>query len=117
MLLLTTSSNDVISTIGYPSTRSAFDNDIWIYIERKNTSSELKYLGRKKLLLNDVLILEFDTKGMLVKKNFLSKNDMNKLVMSKDSTKIINQKEAFIDKFLSSVRQKINDPLGIKGIK
>ena len=37
--------------------------------------------------------------------------------MSKDSTKIINQKDAFIDKFLSSVRQKINDPLGIKGIK
>jgi outer membrane protein assembly factor BamE (lipoprotein component of BamABCDE complex) len=117
LLLLTTSSNDVISNIGYPSTRSAFDNDVWIYIERKNTSSELKYLGRKKLLLNDVLILEFDTKGMLVKKDFLSKNDMNKLVMSKDSTKIINQKDAFIDKFLSSVRQKINDPLGIKGIK
>ena len=107
----------MISNIGYPSTRSAFDNDVWIYIERKQTSSELKYLGKKKLLLNDVLILEFDTKGMLVKKNFLSKNDMNKLVISKNKTKIINQKDAFIQSFISSLRQKINDPLGVKGIK
>ena len=117
LLLLSTSSNDVIANIGYPSTKSSFDNDVWIYIERKNTKSELKKLGRKKLLLNDILILEFNTKGMLVKKNLLTLNDMNNLKISKNSTDVVNQKDAFIEKFISSLRQKINDPLGIKGVK
>ena len=32
--------NDVISLIGPPSTKSTFDNDIYIYIERKTSSSK-----------------------------------------------------------------------------
>ena len=60
------------------------------------------------------LILEFDTKGMLVKKDFLTKDNMNKLKISSNETQIINQKNTFIDNFLSSLRQKINDPLGVK---
>ena len=71
--LLNTSSNDVIKILGFPSTKSSFDNDVWIYLERKITSSELKSLGRKKLLLNNVLILDFNNEGMLVEKKFINK--------------------------------------------
>ena len=39
---------------------------------------------------------------------------MNKLKISSSETQIINQKNTFIDNFLSSLRQKINDPLGVK---
>ena len=109
-----TNRNDVLLQLGLPSTKSSFDNEVWIYMERKTTSSQLKSLGKQKLLLNDVLILEFDTKGMLVKKDFLTKDNMNKLKISTSETQIINQKNTFIDNFLTSLRQKINDPLGVK---
>ncbi len=112
--ILGTNRNDVLLQLGLPSTKSSFDNEVWIYMERKTTSSQLKSLGKQKLLLNDVLILEFDTKGMLVKKDFLTKDNMNKLKISSNETQIINQKNTFIDNFLSSLRQKINDPLGVK---
>ena len=115
--LLSINSNDVIGQLGFPSTKSSFDNEIWIYLERKTTSSHIRSLGKKKLLLNDVLILEFNTKGMLVKKDFLSIEDMNNIEISKGSTEIINQKNTFVYSFLTSLRQKINDPLGVKKAK
>ena len=81
------------------------------------TSSELKTLGTKKLLINDVLVLEFNTKGILVKKDLLSMSDMNNLKISNNGTKVVNKKNAFIKTFLSSLKQKINDPIGIKKAK
>ena len=117
MELLNTSSNDVIKILGFPSTKSSFDNDVWIYLERKITSSELKSLGRKKLLLNNVLILDFNNEGMLVEKNLLTKGDMNSLTVSDKNTLVLNRKNSFINSFMSSLRQKINDPLGIKKAK
>jgi outer membrane protein assembly factor BamE (lipoprotein component of BamABCDE complex) len=115
--LLNTNKNDIIIQLGVPSTKSTFDNEVWIYLERKTTSSKVTALGKKKLLLNDILILEFDNRGLLVKKDFLTKDDMNKLKISSNTTNVINKKDTFIDQFLSSMRQKINDPLGVKKAK
>jgi hypothetical protein len=117
IVLLTTNTNDIISEFGLPSTKGTFDNDLWIYIERKITSSELKTFGRRKLIINNVLLLEFNTKGILVKKEFLSIKDMNKLEINKSTTNINNTKDSFISTFLTSIRQKINDPLRMKKIK
>ena len=116
-MLLTTNTNDIISEFGLPSTKSTFDNDLWIYIERKITSSELKTFGRRKLIINNVLLLEFNTKGILVKKEFLSIEDMNKLKINESATNVNNTKNSFINTFLTSIRQKINDPLRMKKIK
>ena len=115
--LLDTNRNDVIAQLGPPSTKSSFDNDVWIYLERKMTSSNVKTLGRKKLLVNDVLVLEINNKGVLVKKEHLSKNDMNKLIISKGKTNVIDKKDTFISSFITSLRHKINDPLGQKKAK
>ena len=115
--ILDVNTNDVITQLGFPSTKSTFNNEVWIYLERKTTSSELKSLGRKKLLLNDVTVLEFNSRGMLVKKDFLSMDDMNNLKISKNNTKILNEKNSFVQSFLTSLRQKINDPLGMKKAK
>ena len=115
--LLNTNTNDVRIQLGSPSTKSTFDNDVWIYIERKTTSSDLRSLGKRKLLVNNVLVLEFNSKGILVKKDFITNKDMNKLTMSKSQTSVNNKKVTFITAFLSSLRQKINDPLGIKKAK
>ena len=72
-------SNDIRAILGSPSTRSKFDNDIWIYIERKQTQSKIKNLGRMKIFKNDVLVLELDDYGILQKKDFYTKEDMEKI--------------------------------------
>ena len=41
--------NDILGLLGEPSTKSTFDNDVWIYIERKQTQSKIKNLGRMEI--------------------------------------------------------------------
>ena len=105
-------SNDVRKILGTPSTRSKFDNDLWIYIEREITNDKLLKLGGEKLIVNNVLFLEIDNKGLLIKKNFYDINEMNEVKLSELSTEAKYSKRSFIYDFLSSMRQKINDPLG-----
>ena len=109
--------NDTTKILGPPSTQSTFDNDVWIYIERKTTVSKVTSLGRKKVLVNNTLILEFDNRGLLVKKDFLDKSQINKLKISKDQTDVLDKKRSFITNVLTSLRQKINDPLGKRKAK
>ena len=109
--------NDIIKLIGPPSTKSTFDNDIYIYIEKKTSGSKLTKLGKKKLVKNDVLVLELDNMGILLSKKFYNKNDMNNINFDNNQTGINYSKKSFIYNFLSSVRQKIDDPLGKKRIK
>ena len=69
MLLINKSNkNDIKNILGFPSTKSKFDNDIWIYMERKQTQSKLKNLGKMKIYKNDVLVLEINEYGILKKK-------------------------------------------------
>ena len=112
-----TNKNDIIKLIGPPSTKSTFDNDVYIYIERKTTSSKLTKLGKKELLINNVLVLELNKTGMLLSKKFYNKDDMSDLNFDQSETSINYSKKSFIYQFLSSVRQKIDDPLGKKRIK
>ena len=107
-----TNKNDTRSILGPPSTTNSFDTDVWVYIERKTTVSQLRTLGRKKLLTNNVLVLEFDNRGLLVNKDFYDKDQMNKLKISKNQTAVLNTKQSFINSVLTSLRRKINDPLG-----
>ena len=108
----TTNKNDIVKIFGEPSTKSTFDNDVWIYIERKITNTH--FLGKRELIVNNVLVLEIDDRGLLAKIDFYNKEDMNKLNFSKGSTEISYGKRNFIYDFLSSMRQKINDPLGVR---
>ncbi len=110
--ILSTNTNDTRNLLGPPSTKNSFDTDIWIYIERKTTVSQVRTLGRKKLLVNNVLVLEFDNRGLLVKKNFYDMNEMNRIKITKDETSVLNKKDTFIRSIVTSLRQKINDPLG-----
>ena len=106
----TTNKNDLIKIFGEPSTKSTFNNDVWIYIERKITNTHL--FGRRELVINNVLVLEIDQRGLLAKIDFYNLEDMNKLKFDKDKTEISYGKKSFVYDFLSSLRQKVNDPLG-----
>ena len=107
-----TNKNDIKEILGNPSTKSKFDNDVWIYIERKQTQSNLKNLGKNKIFKNDVLVLELDNYGILKKKEFYNQKDMKNLKITEATTKSGFKKNTFIYEFMSSMRQKINDPLG-----
>ena len=109
--------NDIINILGNPSTSSKFDNDVWIYIERKQTQSELKNLGKMKIYKNIVLVLELNNYGVLKKKKLYNQNDMKDIKISKDTTGKKFRKNSFIYDFVSSLRQKINDPLGKRAKK
>tara|TARA_B110000285_G_scaffold3736_1_gene3920 strand:- start:326 stop:787 length:462 start_codon:yes stop_codon:yes gene_type:complete len=107
-----TNKNDIIKLLGQPSTSSTFDEDLLIYIERNTSSSKLINLGKRTLLTNNVLILELDNKGILIKKKFLNKDDMKNINFSTDSINMDLLKKSFVYDFLTSVREKINNPLG-----
>ena len=39
--------NDILNILGPPSTKSTFDENIWIYLERKETRRSIFKLGKK----------------------------------------------------------------------
>tara|TARA_Y100001970_G_scaffold238100_1_gene299074 strand:- start:412 stop:897 length:486 start_codon:yes stop_codon:yes gene_type:complete len=109
--------NDILKILGTPSTKSKFDNDVWIYIERKQTQSKLSNFGKMKIYKNDILVLELDKYGILKDKIFYTKNDLKKIQFDKNTIEANYEKNSFIYDFLSSMRQKINDPLGKRAKK
>tara|TARA_B100001123_G_scaffold422822_1_gene532225 strand:- start:461 stop:919 length:459 start_codon:yes stop_codon:yes gene_type:complete len=112
LILKTTNRNDIMKILGPPSTKSTFDNDIWIYIERKTTTNNFFKLAKEKIIVNNVLVLEIDNYGLLVGKEFYNKDKMNDLDFSEETTETLISKKSFVYDFLSSMRQKLNDPLG-----
>ena len=107
-----TNKNDIIKLLGPPSVKSTFNNDLYFYIERKTTTDKLIKLGKKKYLENNVLILEIDNRGIVLEKQFYDLTKMKKLKVVTKETTVDYQKQSFIYDFLSSMRQKVNDPLG-----
>ena len=117
LIINKTNKNDIKKILGNPSTTSKFDNDVWIYIERKQTQSKLKNLGKMKIYKNDVLVLEIDNYGILKKKEFFNKDDMEDIKIVKATTEAGFKRNSFVYNFMSSMRQKINDPLGVRAKK
>jgi len=117
LILNKSNKNDIKRILGEPSTTSKFDNDLWIYIERKQTQSSLKNLGLMKIYKNDVLVLEINEYGILKKKEFFNKDDMENIKIVKATTEAGFKRNSFVYNFMSSMRQKINDPLGQRASK
>ena len=112
-----TNKNDLIKIIGPPMIKSYIDENVLIYIEKKTSSSKLSKFGKQKLLVNDVLVLNFDNKGILINKLLLSKEEMNNISFEEKITGMNLSKKSFIIQALQSIRTSIDDPLGKKRIK
>ena len=109
-----TNINQITSLLGPPSTKSYFDDDILIYLERKTSNSKLLKLGKKKLIVSNVLFLEINNRGILINKKFLNQDDFNKIAFTKKTTRTVVDQESFVNRALSGVITKIDDPLGKK---
>ena len=116
LIINKTNKNDIMKILGNPSTKSKFDNDIWIYIERKQTQSKLTNLGKMEIYENNVLVLEINDYGILTKKEFFNKDNMKNIEIVKSTTETGFKKNRFVYDFMSSMRQKINDPLNKRAI-
>ena len=102
-----TNKNDVKKLIGPPSSVSNF-NDIWLYIERKKTNQSIYKLGKKKISKNNILILEFDTMGLVASKKFLKLEDMNDIKIAEKMTNKKFKNDNKLYNALSTLRNKLN---------
>ena len=105
-----TNQNDIIKIFGPPSTKSTFDNNVWIYIERKKSNRTIFALGTKKTVKNNVAVLEIDNKGLLKSKKIYDVNKMNKYKFSENTTQNNYEKNSYIYGVLTSLREKIHAP-------
>ena len=99
--------NDVLKIFGQPHTKSIDSKDKWIYIERVLTKGKYHKLGKNVLKSNNVLVLKFDKYGILKEKIILDKFDKNSLVFSENTTQNQMSQKSFVEKFLSSIREKM----------
>jgi outer membrane protein assembly factor BamE (lipoprotein component of BamABCDE complex) len=112
LIINQTNINEIKEILGPPSTNGAFNDNNLIYIEREISKDKIYKFGKDKIVKNNIIILDIDNKGILISKKLIDINEMNKLEISKLQTSKNYSKNTFIYDFLSSMRQKINDPLG-----
>jgi len=105
-----TNKNDVVSIIGPPSSKSDFDDNKWFYIERRRTNQSLMKLGIKKIEKNNILIVEFNEKGILKNKKLIDLNKMNDVKYVKSITSKEFENNNFLYDLFTSLREKINSP-------
>jgi len=96
--------NDVIIELGDTILKEFPDFNSWIYSE---TEQKTGYLGKKVLIKNNILLLEFDNKGVLVEKKFLDKNDMNEVLFDEITTETYAINDSTSKKFFSSMRKRL----------
>ena len=104
-----TNKNDLRKIIGPPSSISEF-GDAWFYIERKKTNQKLFKLGKKKISKNYILVVNFNSKGIIVEKDLLDLNNMNDVKIAESKTLKKFEQDNFVYNILATLREKINAP-------
>ena len=77
--------------------------NLWAYIE---VVEKRNIYGKKEILKNNVLLLEFDNRGILVNKEFIDQKNFNQIKLDTEITQGLAIDERFSKKFFSSVRKR-----------
>ena len=112
-----TNSNEILDIFGPPSTKSNFDNNVWIYIERKKANRSIFKLGSQKIENNNIVIIEISKRGLVVKKEFLDIKNMKKYKFTEKITETSYNKNSYIYGVIKSLKQKIDAPVKRKKTK
>ena len=113
-VFLNQNKNEIRSILGPPSTVSTFDENTWFYLEKQISGTKVTKLGKTELNKNNILVLKFDNRGILIEKDFFDKNDLREIEFEKNTTTTNINKKSVIGQFLYGIKQKIDDPLGLK---
>ena len=95
--------NDVINLLGETLLKEYPDEKIWIYVE---TVSKNNIFGKKKIIKNNILVLEFNTKGILTSKKLIDVRELKDLELEKIMTESFSVNDAFSKKFFASMRKR-----------
>tara|TARA_B100000959_G_C14530988_1_gene439506 strand:- start:94 stop:555 length:462 start_codon:yes stop_codon:yes gene_type:complete len=110
ILINKTNKNDILQIIGPPSSISIFDKNKWFYIQRLKKNQSLIKLGIKKIEKNNILIVKFNNKGILMEKKIIKLNDMNDIKYVKTITEKDFKQNNILFNIFSSLREKANAP-------
>ena len=99
--------NDTVKILGQPQVKSDEINDSWIYVERILSKGKYHKLGKHVMKENNVLVLHFNKFGILEKKEYYEKDDINKIKFSESFTENQMTRKSFVQKFLQSVKSKM----------
>ena len=112
-----TNKNDIMDLLGPPSSKSSFNENIWIYIETKKQSTSIFKVGSRKLIKSNVLVVRINERGILEKKDYYNIDDMNSIKFSEQVTQSGYDKNSYVYGVLRSLRDKINSPIKRKSSK
>lgn len=95
--------NDVITIIGEPVIKDPFDKNVWSYYEVKIKTN---FLGNKKIVQNDVVLLKFNSYGVLNYLKIYDINNMNKIQFDENITSSNAINKDFLTDILSSSKKR-----------
>jgi len=98
--------NDVRKALGTPPLRDQNDLNKWIYIEVRDTKN---LFGEKKINVNNIFIIKFDSKGIIEEKIFLDKNHMKNIAFSDKETISKGIDSSLLKNVLSSTRKRLEN--------
>ena len=96
--------NDIIKTLGYSVAYEPNNENIWYYMEMQETRN---FFGKKKITKELILVLEFDNKSILYKKEIYDSNNRNQIFFDEDKTISRTIDKNFVKDFLSSTRKRL----------
>ena len=102
--------NDIINSLGSPSLISSFNKNQWFYVERKKVNQSILKLGIQKINKNNVLIIRFDNRGILIEKDLLDLDSMKNIKFSENITNKEYEEKSYVYEALNSLRERLNSP-------
>jgi len=96
--------NDIIKILGYSIVSEPNNENIWYYMEMQETRN---FFGKKKITKELVLVLEFDNRSILYKKEIYDSNNKNQIFFDEDKTVSRTIDKNFVKDFLSSTRKRL----------
>lgn len=94
------SQDDVRNLLGSPSAISSLDHRTWIYMN--STMKRMAFYEPKELERN-IVAIEFNPEGKVVKLIELTKENGKDIVVSKDETPVMGTEQTFMEKYFGGV--------------
>ena len=96
--------NDVRSLLGEALIKEYPNEKNWIYIE---SAKQKNLFGNTTTIKNIMLVLFFDSKGILLDKELLTLKDVKNLEFETEETKTLSIDNNFSNKFFASMRKRM----------
>jgi outer membrane protein assembly factor BamE (lipoprotein component of BamABCDE complex) len=97
--------NDVIKVLGPTILVSFPEKDEWAYMELEKTKS---IFAKEKIVKNDVIILKFNNKGLLIDKKIFDKSKINSINFDDSETISLSIPSSFNKKIFTSLKKRMS---------